>query len=47
MISFALFSALTGLRFSDIRKMRWSELEFIQGEGLDYDFLGKRLANHT
>lgn len=29
----ALFSALTGLRFSDIEKMVWSELEFIEGQG--------------
>lgn len=29
----ALFSALTGLRFSDIKKMKWSELKFIEGEG--------------
>ena len=29
----ALFSALTGLRFSDIQKMYWNELEFIEGEG--------------
>ncbi len=29
----ALFSAITGLRFSDIEKMVWSELEFIEGQG--------------
>ena len=29
----ALFSALTGLRFSDIQKLVWSELEFIEGNG--------------
>ena len=29
----ALFSALTGLRFSDIQKMIWSELEYIKGQG--------------
>jgi integrase len=29
----ALFSALTGLRFSDIQKMKWKELEYIEGEG--------------
>lgn len=35
----ALFSALTGLRFSDIQKMVWSELEYIEGKGyfLNYD----------
>ena len=29
----ALFSALTGLRFSDIAKLKWGELEFIKGQG--------------
>ncbi|NVK04983.1 MAG: site-specific integrase [Flavobacteriia bacterium] len=29
----ALFSALTGMRFSDIQKMKWSEIEFIEGQG--------------
>ena len=29
----ALFSALTGLRFSDIEKMIWSEIEHIQNQG--------------
>ncbi len=29
----ALFSALTGLRFSDIQKMTWGELEYINGQG--------------
>jgi integrase len=29
----ALFSALTGLRFSDIGKLKWSEVEHIEGEG--------------
>lgn len=29
----ALFSALTGLRFSDIAKMKWNELEYIAGNG--------------
>jgi integrase len=29
----ALFSAMTGLRFSDIQKMVWSELEYIEGQG--------------
>lgn len=29
----ALFSALTGLRFSDINKMVWDELEYIEGNG--------------
>ena len=29
----ALFSALTGLRFSDIEKMTWNELEHVEGQG--------------
>mgnify|MGYP003646176704 FL=1 len=29
----ALFSSLTGLRFSDILKMTWSEMEYIKGHG--------------
>lgn len=29
----ALFSALTGLRFSDIEKMTWREIEHIEGQG--------------
>ncbi|TND07942.1 MAG: integrase family protein [Bacteroidetes bacterium] len=29
----ALFSALTGLRFSDIQKLVWGEIEFIKGQG--------------
>lgn len=28
----ALFSALTGLRFSDIQKMKWGELEYTDGQ---------------
>ncbi len=34
----ALFSALTGLRFSDIQKMTWSELEYIEGQGYFLNF---------
>lgn len=29
----ALFSALTGLRFSDIQKLIWGEIEYIKGNG--------------
>jgi len=29
----ALFSALTGLRFSDIKKLVWGEVEYIEGNG--------------
>ena len=29
----AIFSCLTGLRFSDIQKLTWKEVEFIEGEG--------------
>ena len=31
--SAALFSALTGLRFSDIKNLIWGELEYIEGNG--------------
>ena len=34
----ALFSALTGLRFSDIQKMTWSELELIDTKGYYLNF---------
>ncbi len=34
----ALFSALTGLRFSDIEKMKWGELEYIEGQGYILNF---------
>ena len=34
----ALFSALTGLRFSDIQKLVWSEIEFIKGKGYYINF---------
>lgn len=38
----ALFSALTGLRFSDIEKMIWGELEFIDGQGYYLNFNQKK-----
>lgn len=34
----ALFSALTGLRFSDIKKLIWGEIEFIKGNGYFIQF---------
>ena len=34
----ALFSALTGLRFSDIQKMVWGELEYVKGQGYFLNF---------
>ncbi|HRG39227.1 MAG TPA: site-specific integrase, partial [Bacteroidia bacterium] len=34
----ALFSALTGLRFSDIEKLLWSEIEHINGSGYFIQF---------
>lgn len=34
----ALFSALTGLRFSDIEKMVWQEVEYIPGRGYFLNF---------
>ena len=38
----ALFSALTGLRFSDIQKMTWGELEYIKGQGYFLNFSQKK-----
>jgi len=38
----ALFSALTGLRFSDIFKMIWSEIEYIKGNGYFLNFDQKK-----
>lgn len=38
----ALFSALTGLRFSDIQKMNWDELEYIKGQGYFLNFNQKK-----
>ena len=38
----ALFSALTGLRFSDIQKMTWGELEYIEGNGYFLNFNQKK-----
>lgn len=38
----ALFSALTGLRFSDIQKMVWSEIVFIEGQGYFLNFSQKK-----
>lgn len=38
----ALFSSLTGLRFSDIQKMTWSELEYINGQGYFLNFNQKK-----
>jgi len=34
----ALFSALTGLRFGDIKKMVWSEVQFVEGQGYSIQF---------
>lgn len=34
----ALFSALTGLRFSDIEKLTWSEVEYVEGQGYFINF---------
>lgn len=38
----ALFSALTGLRFSDIAKLKWKEIEHIQGDGYVLNFTQKK-----
>jgi len=38
----ALFSALTGLRFSDIQKLVWGEVEHIKGQGYFLNFTQKK-----
>ncbi|MFT5725357.1 MAG: integrase [Bacteroidia bacterium] len=38
----ALFSALTGLRFSDIQKMTWRELEYVENQGWYLNFDQKK-----
>ncbi len=38
----ALFSALTGLRFSDIKKMTWGEIQHIEGQGYFLMFRQKK-----
>lgn len=38
----ALFSALTGLRFSDIEKMVWGEIEYIEGQGYFLNYTQKK-----
>ncbi len=38
----ALFSALTGIRFIDIKKMTWSEIEYIQGQGYFLNYKQKK-----
>lgn len=34
----ALFSAMTGLRHSDIKKLKWGEVEFVEGQGYFLNF---------
>ena len=38
----ALFSALTGLRFSDIQKLTWGEFSHIEGQGFFINFQQKK-----
>jgi len=38
----ALFSALTGLRFSDIEKLVWGELEYVTGQGYFIHFMQQK-----
>jgi len=38
----ALFSAMTGLRFSDIQKLTWDELEHIEGNGYFIRFMQQK-----
>jgi len=38
----ALFSGLTGLRFSDIQKLIWDEIEYIEGQGYFIQYKQKK-----
>ncbi|MGV8139484.1 MAG: tyrosine-type recombinase/integrase [Mangrovibacterium sp.] len=38
----ALFSALTGLRFSDIQKLKWNEIAHVDGQGYFLNFRQKK-----
>ena len=38
----AIFSALTGLRFSDIKNLVWGELEYIEGNGYFIQFIQQK-----
>jgi integrase len=38
----SLFSILTGLRYSDISKLKWSEIQFIEGDGFYIRFKQKK-----
>ena len=38
----AIFSAMTGLRFSDIQKLRWEEIEYSEGIGYSIHFKQKK-----
>ena len=38
----ALFSALTGLRFSDIAKLLWGEIEYVEGQGYFIHFMQQK-----
>lgn len=40
--SVSLFSILTGLRYSDISKLQWSEIQFIKGDGFYIRFKQKK-----
>lgn len=40
-----LFSALTGLRFSDIQKLTWNEIEYIEKEGYILKYKQKKTSN--
>jgi len=38
----AIFSALTGLRFSDVKKLTWGELQYSKAEGFYIQFIQKK-----
>src|SRR5690606_15496998 len=41
----AMFSALTGIRFCDIKKLKWQDIEYIQGEGYLLALMQKKTKN--
>lgn len=38
----AIFSAMSGLRFSDIQKLKWKEIEYVNGQGYTINFQQKK-----
>lgn len=41
----SLFSALTGLRFSDIKKLKWGEVQYTQSDGYVIEYIQKKTSS--